>query len=163
MEETLLLAVNSSGQGVTAPLNPAPAGSASQAGSASGAQASPPGGSSGSDEGSGEKDDKPLTNRQKLKLFMRDYGSTVIVFHITQSLALLGIIYAAFSIGLDMTWVVEKLGLEGKYSSTAAGASTFVIAYAVNKVLAPLRFAITFSCTPFIVRYLRRIGFLKVK
>uniref|UniRef100_A0A146M9I3 NAD-dependent lysine demalonylase and desuccinylase sirtuin-5, mitochondrial n=1 Tax=Lygus hesperus TaxID=30085 RepID=A0A146M9I3_LYGHE len=160
MEEALL-AVGSSGQGVAAPLNPVTTGPTSQAPTSP--QASSTGGNSGSDEGSGEKEDKPLTNRQKLKLFMRDYGSTVIVFHITQSLALLGIIYAAFSVGLDMTWVIEKLGLEGKYTSTAAGASTFVIAYAVNKVLAPLRFAITFSCTPFIVRYLRRIGFLKVK
>ncbi|KAK7068293.1 hypothetical protein SK128_012896 [Halocaridina rubra] len=44
---------------------------------------------------------------------------------------------------------------------TAAGAATFVVAYAVHKVFAPARIGITLTATPFIVRYLRRIGFLK--
>ena len=43
----------------------------------------------------------------------------------------------------------------------AAGAATFVVAYAVHKVFAPARIATTLTATPFIVRYLRRIGFLK--
>ncbi|BET00280.1 Protein of unknown function (DUF1279) [Nesidiocoris tenuis] len=121
--------------------------------------------SSGGEDGVAEATpaNQTMTNRQKLKLFMRDYGSTVIVFHITQSLTFLGIVYLAFSTGLDMAWIIQKLGLEGEHLNAAAGASTFVIAYTVYKFLAPLRFAITFSCTPFIVRYLRRIGFLKVK
>lgn len=43
----------------------------------------------------------------------------------------------------------------------AAGAATFVVAYAVHKVFAPARIATTLTATPFIVRYLRKIGFLK--
>lgn len=43
----------------------------------------------------------------------------------------------------------------------AAGAATFVVAYAVHKVFAPARIAVTLTATPFIVRHLRRIGFLK--
>nr|XP_045626179.1 uncharacterized protein LOC123775240 [Procambarus clarkii] len=43
----------------------------------------------------------------------------------------------------------------------AAGAATFVVAYAVHKVFAPARIAITLTATPFIVRHLRKIGFLK--
>lgn len=43
----------------------------------------------------------------------------------------------------------------------AAGAATFVVAYAVHKVFAPARIGVTVTATPFIVRYLRRIGFLK--
>ncbi|KAK8742793.1 hypothetical protein OTU49_001676 [Cherax quadricarinatus] len=42
-----------------------------------------------------------------------------------------------------------------------AGAATFVVAYAVHKVFAPARIAITLTATPFIVRHLRKIGFLK--
>ena len=46
-------------------------------------------------------------------------------------------------------------------SKIATGASTFVIAYAVHKVFAPARMATTLAATPLIVRYLRRVGFLK--
>jgi ribosomal protein L9 len=46
-----------------------------------------------------EKQDvrKSLSKRQQLKLAVRDYGATVMVFHITISLASLGICYAAIS------------------------------------------------------------------
>ncbi|CAH1391611.1 unnamed protein product [Nezara viridula] len=100
-----------------------------------------------------------LSLKDKLKIAVRDYGSTVIVFHITHSLTLLGIIYVAISSGLDVKWLLLKIGL-GE-SNVAAGASTFVVAYAVNKVLAPIRISITLTGTPFIVRYLRKLGFLK--
>ncbi|KAK9510969.1 hypothetical protein O3M35_005634 [Rhynocoris fuscipes] len=99
--------------------------------------------------------------RAKLKIAVRDYGSTVIVIHIGNSLILLGALYAAFSSGVDMTWLIEKVGLSGRSGEIASGASTFVMAYAVNKVLAPVRFSITFACTPFVVRYLRSVGLLK--
>ena len=42
-----------------------------------------------------------------------------------------------------------------------SGASTFIVAYAVHKVFAPARMAITITSTPFIVKKLRSIGFLK--
>lgn len=45
----------------------------------------------------------------------------------------------------------------------SSGASTFVLSYAVHKCFAPLRIAVTLTATPFIVRYLRNIGFLKNK
>ena len=38
-----------------------------------------------------------LTRRQRLQLAVRDYGSTVMVFHITISLASLGAFYTAVS------------------------------------------------------------------
>ncbi|KAF2367002.1 protein of unknown function DUF1279 [Trinorchestia longiramus] len=48
---------------------------------------------------------------------------------------------------------------DGKLSTTgniAAGVSTFVVAYAIHKVFAPLRVGITLSVVPFVVRYYRR-------
>lgn len=42
-----------------------------------------------------------------------------------------------------------------------SNAGTFVLAYAVHKFFAPFRIAVTLTATPFIVRYLRRIGLLK--
>lgn len=41
-------------------------------------------------------------------------------------------------------------------SKAGTGASTFVIAYAIHKVFAPVRISITLGATPFIVRVLRK-------
>lgn len=67
--------------------------------------------------------------------------------------------------GLDVQAMLKMLhlGEDIVSSKLAAGASTFVIAYAVHKVFAPVRIAITLTCTPFIVRYLRSVGILKLK
>lgn len=66
-----------------------------------------------------------------------------------------------------MVAVLEYLGF-GSTSSTvssdvASGASTFVVAYAVHKVFAPIRISITLVSVPFIVRYLRSKGILSIK
>lgn len=51
---------------------------------------------------------------------------------------------------------------ESKLSNMiTSNAGTFVIAYAIHKVLAPARIGITLTSTPFIVRYLRNKGILK--
>jgi len=62
-----------------------------------------------------------------------------------------------------MVGLLQKLGVgESLLQSRAvSGASTFVVAYAVHKVFAPVRIAITLTATPFIVRHLRASGFLK--
>lgn len=69
----------------------------------------------------------------------------------------------AIQSGLDVVGTLQSWGIGEKIleSKVVAGASTFVIAYASYKVFAPLRIAITLSVTPFLVRHLRRIGFLK--
>ena len=63
-----------------------------------------------------------------------------------------------------MIAIMKSIGISEDMlkSGIAAGASTFVIAYAVHKVFAPARIAITLTCTPFLVRYLRRVGILKM-
>ena len=62
-----------------------------------------------------------------------------------------------------MVGILQSMGIGESIlqSKAVTGASTFVVAYAVHKVFAPVRIAMTLTCTPFIVRYLRRIGFLK--
>lgn len=70
------------------------------------------------------------------------------------------------SSGLDMVSLVSRIPYVGgdlAGSQFASGASTFVVAYAVHKVFAPVRIATTLTCTPIIVRHLRRRGILKVK
>ncbi|XP_030021442.1 uncharacterized protein LOC115441021 [Manduca sexta] len=105
----------------------------------------------------------PINAKEKLKKAVKEYGSTVIVFHVTISLLSLGGCYLLVSSGVDLVAVVKYLNIgEGGILKVAgSNAGTFVVAYAVHKCLAPFRIAITLTATPFIVRYLRHIGFLK--
>lgn len=75
--------------------------------------------------------------------------------------------FVFFHSGLDVVAILDYVGLS-KYSSSissnvTAGASTFVIAYAIHKVFAPFRISITLVSAPFIVRFLRQRGILKTK
>ena len=63
--------------------------------------------------------------------------------------------------GLDVMMLLEKVNLADKVPKIAENASTFVIAYAIHKIFAPVRISITLGSTPFIVRFLRKKGILK--
>ncbi|XP_057665481.1 protein FAM210B, mitochondrial-like [Diorhabda carinulata] len=104
-----------------------------------------------------------LSRKEKLKKAVKEYGSTVIIFHVGISLISLGTSYALVSIGLDVMSLFESIGLKDWFSNSniATNAGTFAVAYAIHKVFAPIRITITLAAVPFIVRYLRRIGFLK--
>ncbi|XP_055329156.1 protein FAM210B, mitochondrial-like [Paramacrobiotus metropolitanus] len=105
----------------------------------------------------------PKTSREKLKAAIRDYGSTVLVFHIASGVSFLGMWYLLISSGVDVTSVIKTFGLEGTLGKYASGAGTFVVAYAIHKATAPLRIALTLTVSPLIVNYLRRKGFMKIK
>ncbi|XP_060077062.1 uncharacterized protein LOC132556645 [Ylistrum balloti] len=108
-------------------------------------------------------DNSAKYSRANLKKAIAEYGSTVIIFHVSLALMSLGGFYALVSSGIDVVGLLTKVGIGESISQSkvAAGASTFVIAYAVHKVFAPVRIGITLTATPFIVQYLRRVGFLK--
>ncbi|XP_012256050.2 uncharacterized protein LOC105686064 isoform X1 [Athalia rosae] len=101
----------------------------------------------------------------KLKRAIKDYGSTVVVFHVGISLVSLGTCYVAISSGVDVPSLVNTLGLVDNASiqGILSKSSTFLIAYGIHKLFAPARISITLATTPFLVRYLRKIGVLKVK
>ncbi|KAK3914062.1 Protein FAM210B, mitochondrial [Frankliniella fusca] len=99
------------------------------------------------------------SNNKKSKIVkaIKDYGPTVIVFHVTISLISLGGFYLAVTSGID----VRSIFAFKDFSSELAGeVGAFVIAYAVHKMFAPVRISMTLFCTPFIVRYLRKVGIL---
>ena len=62
-----------------------------------------------------------------------------------------------------MVSLLSKIGVSEAVleSKLATGASTFVIAYAVHKVFAPVRIGMTLTCVPFIVRYMRKMRLVK--
>ncbi|XP_018334720.1 protein FAM210B, mitochondrial-like [Agrilus planipennis] len=112
---------------------------------------------------SNSTDEPKPSNATKLKKALAEYGTTVIVFHVTISIVSLGLMYLLVSSGVDVVKLLSALGIsqDGKLAEIASNAGTFVIAYAVHKVFAPARITITLAATPFIVRHLRRIGILK--
>ncbi|KAM6112765.1 protein FAM210B, mitochondrial [Pterocles gutturalis] len=106
---------------------------------------------------------KKLNKSQQLKQVFKEYGAVGVSFHVGISLISLGIFYLAVSSGVDMTAVLFKLGFSESslQSKITAGTSTFVLAYAIHKLFAPVRISITIVSVPFIVRYCRKIGFFK--
>lgn len=70
-----------------------------------------------------------------------------------------------FCSGFDLVSLINKFNLlpEDFNTKVVAGASTFVVAYAFHKMFVPVRMGITLASAPLIVRYLRRIGFMKVR
>lgn len=104
-----------------------------------------------------------LSQMQRFKQMVKEYGTVVVIFHVCISLISLGICYTLVSSGVDLVSLITKLNLlpEDFNNKIVAGASTFVIAYAFHKMFVPVRMGITLASAPLIVRYLRRIGFLK--
>ncbi|KAM7038130.1 protein FAM210B, mitochondrial [Acridotheres tristis] len=108
-------------------------------------------------------ENKKLNKSQQLKQIFKEYGAVGVSFHVGISLVSLGIFYLAVSSGVDMSAVLLRLGFSeaSLQSRMAAGTSTFVLAYAVHKLFAPVRISITVVAVPFLVRYCRKVGFFK--
>lgn len=121
---------------------------------------------SSSPEKESEKPDpeegKPNKTQQLKKVF-KEYGAVGVSFHICISLMSLGMFYLLVSSGIDMAAVLCKLGFSEAVvrSKMAAGTSTFVLAYAIHKLFAPVRISITLVSVPLIVRHFRKIGLFK--
>ncbi|XP_039199210.1 protein FAM210B, mitochondrial [Crotalus tigris] len=109
-----------------------------------------------------ENGKKPNKSHQLKKIF-KEYGAVGVTFHIGISLISLGMFYLVVSSGVDMTTILFKLGFDEALvrSKLAAGTSTFVLAYAIHKLFAPVRISITVVSVPFLVRYFRKIGIFK--
>ncbi|XP_012603959.2 protein FAM210B, mitochondrial [Microcebus murinus] len=108
-------------------------------------------------------EEKKQSKSQQLKKVFQEYGAVAVSLHIGISLISLGIFYMVVSSGVDMSAVLLKLGLKESLiqSKVAAGTSTFVVAYAIHKLFAPVRISITLVSVPLIVRYFRKVGFFK--
>ena len=85
--------------------------------------------------------ERKLSKSQQLKKVFKECGAVGVSFHVGISLVSLGIFYLAASGGVDMTAVLFKLGFSESLlqSERAAGTGTFLLAYAVHKLFAPVR------------------------
>ncbi|KFO31349.1 hypothetical protein H920_07279 [Fukomys damarensis] len=100
---------------------------------------------------------------QQLRKIFQEYGAVGVSLHIGISLLSLGLFYMVVSSGVDLSAILLNLGFKESLvqSKLAAGTGTFVVAYAVHKLFAPVRVSITLVSVPFIVRYLRKVGLFK--
>lgn len=106
-----------------------------------------------------------LTPSEKLKKAAKEYGSVLILFHVGISLISLGSVYFLISYGVDVQQWIGLLGMSSADENTkiVAGASQFIIAYAIHKSFAPVRISITLISVPLIVRYFKAKGIIKIK
>ncbi|XP_023268616.1 protein FAM210B, mitochondrial [Seriola lalandi dorsalis] len=113
--------------------------------------------------GEAEPEGGKPSKTQQLKKVFKEYGAVGVSFHICISLMSLGMFYLLISSGIDMAAVLCKVGFSEAVvrSKMAAGTSTFVLAYAIHKLFAPLRISITLVSVPLIVRYFRKTGLFK--
>ncbi|XP_029907039.1 protein FAM210B, mitochondrial [Myripristis murdjan] len=110
-----------------------------------------------------EPEDGKPNKTQQLKKVFKEYGAVGVSFHVGMSLMSLGMFYLLVSSGIDMAALLCKLGFSEAVvqSKMAAGTSTFVLAYAIHKLFAPVRISITLVSVPLIVRYFRKTGLFK--
>uniref|UniRef100_A0A8B9ZFX9 DUF1279 domain-containing protein n=1 Tax=Anas platyrhynchos TaxID=8839 RepID=A0A8B9ZFX9_ANAPL len=106
-------------------------------------------------------ENKKLNKSQQLKKVFKECecGAVGVSFHVGISSVSLGTSYLAVSSGVDMTAVLCKLGFSESSLQTkrAAGTGTFLLAYAIHKLFAPVRLI----SVPFIVQYCWKTGFFK--
>ncbi|KAE8886564.1 hypothetical protein PF005_g1154 [Phytophthora fragariae] len=104
---------------------------------------------------------QPQSWRQRAKTFAIEYGRVGICTHIVLSLLSFSVIYVGVSSGVDVTSVLDSVGLSSSVSdSTTNSAGSLLIAYTLYKVLAPIRWPLTFAVTPVVLRALRRRGYM---
>lgn len=53
------------------------------------------------------------------------------------------------------------LNVSDEMAKNIVTGSTLAVAYGIHKLLAPIRIGMTLGVTPFLIRYLRRVGILK--
>ncbi|KAG1706547.1 hypothetical protein DVH05_001696 [Phytophthora capsici] len=104
---------------------------------------------------------QPQSWRQRAKTFAIEYGRVGICTHIVLSLLSFSVIYVGVSSGVDVTAILDSVGLSSSVSdSTTNSAGSLLIAYTLYKVLAPVRWPLTFAVTPVVLRALRRRGYM---
>ncbi|OAD52186.1 hypothetical protein WN48_02751 [Eufriesea mexicana] len=103
-----------------------------------------------------------LSTKSRLRNTIKDFGYTCLAFHIGISLLSFGACYTAVDRGMDFAPIIQYLfdTSEEKTKNLITG-STFVVAYSIHKLMAPIRISITLGVTPFLVSYLRKVGIIK--
>ncbi|RLU18832.1 hypothetical protein DMN91_009189 [Ooceraea biroi] len=104
-----------------------------------------------------------MSQKDRFRIMLKDYGRVLLVIHITVSLLSLGTCYVIITSGVDVTkFVATMWGMNEKLDNVLKTSTDFVIAYTIHKLLAPGRFMLSMAITPVCVRRLRKLGILKM-
>ncbi|KAF1336608.1 putative membrane protein, partial [Globisporangium splendens] len=102
-----------------------------------------------------------LSWRERAKTFAIEYGRVGVCTHIVLSIASFSTIYVVVSSGVDVSAMLNAVGYSvSAKDSTTNSAGSFVIAYAMYKLLSPVRWPLTFAVTPVVMRALRKRGYM---
>lgn len=107
---------------------------------------------------------KKLPLLQRMKQLTKDYWYILIPVHVVTSLGWIGVFYALITNGVDVTTILEKCHLSEHYLDMLrnSGAGNWALTYALYKIFTPARYTVTIGGTTMVIRYLNRIGYLKV-
>ncbi|QDZ17948.1 DUF1279 domain-containing protein [Chloropicon primus] len=105
---------------------------------------------------------KTLTDKTKsggkkkadAKSLLTKYGPAYLVTSISFAIVSFALCYFLVSIGVDITALLEKIGLSP--SSTSEKVGRFAIAYAAHKAASPIRFPPTVALTPVVAQLMGR-------
>ncbi|KRZ25351.1 Nitrilase and fragile histidine triad fusion protein NitFhit, partial [Trichinella pseudospiralis] len=109
-------------------------------------------------------DESKLTTYQKFKLTFKRYWYVLVPVHLVTSSVWLGSFYYLAESGVDLVGILESMGFSEQILNRlkqAPRAGNIAIAYAMFKIVTPLRYTATIGVTAVSVKYLVRMGLIK--
>ncbi|XP_072936929.1 uncharacterized protein C18orf19 homolog A [Epargyreus clarus] len=100
---------------------------------------------------------------QRFKEMYRDYWYVLLPVHVTTSAIWFGSFYYVVRSGFDVISLLESVGVAEKLLTPLreSGAGYFALAFALYKLITPLRYAVTVGGTTYAIRRLTAIGWIK--
>ncbi|OUC46846.1 hypothetical protein D917_07395 [Trichinella nativa] len=109
-------------------------------------------------------DESKLTTYQKFKLTFKRYWYVLVPVHLITSSVWLGSFYYLAVSGVDLVGILESMGFSEQILNRlkqAPRAGNIALAYAMFKIVTPLRYTATIGVTAVSVKYLVRMGLIK--
>lgn len=95
---------------------------------------------------------KDVDGKVKPKDLLAKYGAAYLITSISFAVVSYAICYVLVSNGIDVSALLEKVGITA--TSTASNAGTAGIAYALHKAASPIRFPPTVALTPVVASWI---------
>ncbi|KNA21204.1 hypothetical protein SOVF_045480 [Spinacia oleracea] len=105
-----------------------------------------------SKEDEGEEGKKEKTKGEEAKELLTKYGGAYLATSITLSVISFTICYALINAGVDVSALLQKLGISSTETGEKVG--TFALAYAAHKAASPIRFPPTVALTPIVASWI---------
>ncbi|XP_073156399.1 uncharacterized protein [Henckelia pumila] len=103
------------------------------------------------EDGNEENKERNSKGNQAKELLAK-YGAAYLATSITLSLISFGLCYALISAGVDVSALLQKVGIST--SETGEKLGTFALAYAAHKAASPIRFPPTVALTPVVASWI---------